>query len=89
MRGDIWLCASRWGVWVSQSVPAIARAIRETGQPMCSSMLYRGSNAMSCKRLKTASELNDALADWPEATFLVRSPDCWRLETNATQSLEY
>ena len=86
LRGDIWRVGSRSRVWVGQSVPAIARALSEkSGDVVWASSLYRRqSREFTCKRLRTVSELNDALAELAEVTFVVRDPNCWVILTDET-----
>ena len=87
LQGKIWCIVLFDSVWVSQSVPAIARAMARLGCKQWASNFYRLRGKCCCKN---ADELNAALEFCDGAFFVVRDPDNWEIECpieNATTNL--
>ena len=82
LPGNIWFVTREQETWVSQSLPAIMRALKDRGHEKSITCMYRaGRNGeFRCRCLKNVDELNEALVGRPEATFVVRDPDCWEVE---------
>ena len=75
---NIWVMKCAYGVFVSRSAPAIARALKARGFDMWPSLVHRGKcrTAIST-RCKDATELNAALKGVDSATFIVIDSDAW------------
>ena len=82
LPGNIWFVTREQETWVSQSLPAIMRTLKDLGHDKSITCMYRaGRNGeFRCKRLTDVDELNDALVGRPEATFVVRDPACWEVQ---------
>ena len=78
---NIWVMKCSYGVFVSRSAPAIARALKARGFNMWPSLVYRGKGRTATSfRCKDAAELNAALKGVESATFIVIDPDAWICE---------
>ena len=86
LSGGIWFIETPCATWVGQSLPAISRAMCKAGEYIWSSTLarlavtHRWTRGISCKKLTSVSELNQALVGHSDAFFVVRDPDCWEIE---------